>query len=147
MRVIIAALAIAILAIVGSVALEAALENAGEDNTISNETWTPNAGNVTELDDSNRNGAYYSHNVSVYDSTGTEVAPGDDYEWFTGNGTVKAVTGGALDGESSANITYSYQQTTEEHRTLAALLGRMPQLMGMALPVFLIVGLLAILRG
>lgn len=134
-RAVLGIIGIAIIAMVATAGLQAGLENAGEDRVVTNETWTPDAGNVTTLDESNRNGAYYAHNVTVYNSTDVKMDRGSDYEWFVGNGTVKALTGGDLDGEQNATITYSYQQTTAEQRQLAALLGQLPRLMGLALPI------------
>lgn len=147
MRLVFALFAIAILAMMGLAGYQAALENAGEDRTVTNETWTPDAGNITELDDSKINGAYYDDEVDVYNDTGVPVDEGSDYEWFPTNGTVKAVTGGALDGEASATITYSYQETTGEERNVTALLAHQPQFMGYLLFVLLFLVFVGVLRG
>lgn len=147
MRVILAVLAIAMLAIVGAHGFEAALETAGEDHTITNETWTPTAGSVTVLDESNRKGAYYAHNVTVYDENDTEVDPGKDYKWFVGNGTIKALSGGELEGDANASITYEFEQTSETQREFAGLLSHIPRVIGLALPAFVVVILLVFLRG
>ena len=148
-RVILAVIGLAILASVAVAGLQVSLEDAGEDFDVTNETWTPNAGTVTTLEESNRNGAYYSEDsaVDVYDENGTEMDEGTDYEWFGANGTVKALTGGGLDGDSSATITYSFQQTTAEQRGMAALLGQLPRVMGFALPIGAFLFLLFLVRG
>jgi len=146
-RSVVAVLALVILATAGVWGLQASLETAGQDQTVVNETWTPTAGSVTTLDESNRDGAYYDHNVTVYDTSGAEVDRGDDYRWYPGNGTVEAVAGGELDGDRSANITYGYQQTTGEQRAIAAALGRIPQFIGLIIPVAAVVLFLAFLRG
>jgi hypothetical protein len=129
-RAILALIAIGILAMGGLAGMQAGLENAGTDNVVTNETWTPDAGNVTTLEESNRSGAYYGDNVTVYDENGTQMDLGEDYEWYVGNGTVKALVGGDLDGDSEATITYSYQQTTKEQRDLTAMAGQVPRAFG-----------------
>lgn len=146
-RVILAVLCIGILASMAVVGLQAGLEDAGEDFTVDNETWTPDAGNVTTLDESNRNGAYYGETVDVWDENGNLTEEGADYEWYAGNGTVKALSGGALDGDTSATITYSYQQTTAEQRQMASLLGQLPRMMGFALPIGAFLFLLFLVRA
>lgn len=147
MRVLVAIFVTAILVMMGLAGYQAALEDAGSNNTVVNETWTPNAGSITVLDDSQLTGAYYSEDVTVYNDTGVEVDEGADYVWFETNGTVKAVSGGALDGEPSATITYSYQLTTQEQRDMTAVLSHIPQAMGTALPVFGVILFLLAFRG
>lgn len=146
-KAVIAVFGLIILAVMGVYVTEAALEDAGEDVVVTNETWTPDAGNVTTLDDSNRDGAFYSHTVTVYDENGTEMENGTDYQWFVDNGTVKALTGGGLDGDSSATITYEYQQTTAEQRQFAAALANLPQALGIIAPLGLAILFLAFLSG
>lgn len=147
MRLILAFFAIAILAMVALAGVQASLEDAGDDRMIENETWTPNAGTVTELEESNRKGAYYADRVNVYNATGVEMDAGSDYEWFVENGTVKALTGGELDGETEATITYEFQQTTKEQREMAGMISHVPQAMGMALPLGALLALLIFARG
>jgi len=146
-RAILAVIAIAILASTAVYGLQAGLETAGEDHTNTNETWTPDAGNVTTLDDSNRTGAYYDKNVTVYDENDTLMDPGTDYEWYPGNGTIKTLTSGGLDNDSDALITYQYQQTTREQRQFARVLSHIPQLMGLALPLGALLVFLLFIRG
>lgn len=146
-RIVLAFLAVGILAMMAVAGSQAALETAGEDHTINSETWTPDAGNVTTLDESNRDGAYYNETAVVKDENGNDSEAGVDYEWFAGNGTVKALSGGNLDGDTSATITYSFQQTTEEQRQFAAMLAELPRLIGIALPVGAILFLFLLIRG
>lgn len=134
-------------AVFGIMAFDAAMANAGEDYLVTNETWTPSAGSVTQLENSELAGGYYDNSTNVYDQSGAEVDRGTDYEWFQNNGTVKALVGGALDGDSSANITYAYQQTSAEQRALAGLVARLPQLLAVLVPLFGLVILLLILGG
>jgi len=130
----------------GVAAYQASLAEAGEDYAVTNETWTPDAGNVTALEESNRNGVYYSENVSVYES-GQELDAGTDYRWFSDNGTIKALAGGQLDGAVSANITYEYQVTTAAQRDLAGVAGQVPRMAGLALPLGALLFLLLLVRG
>lgn len=146
-RAIVAALALVVLAIGGAYMVEASLESAGDDTTITDESFTPSAGVVISLDESQRDGAYYSHNVTVYDENSTEMDPGTDYTWFVGNGTIKPLVGGDLANDASATITYGYQQTTERERSAAVLLSYIPQLLGLAIPAIGLVIFLAFLRG
>lgn len=146
-RAIVAVFGLAILAISGGYALEAALEGAGENHLVVNETFTPAAGSVTQLDESERAGVYYDHNVTVYDETGSEMTAGTDYRWFPGNGTIKTLTGGGLDGDASANATYGFQVPSDEERAGAALLANIPSFLGLVLPFAAVVIFFAILRG
>lgn len=138
-RAVAALFVIIIIAVTGVAGLEAALESGGDSITVENETWTPDAGNVTTLDDSNITGAYYDEDVTVRDENGNLSDEGVDYEWNEGNGTVKALQGGNLDGDSSATITYGYQETTNEQRQLAGMLGLIPRALGVLLPVFVFI--------
>lgn len=145
-RVILAFVAIAILSMAGVAAYEASLAEAGEDKLEVNETFVPDAGNVTTLDESNRNGVYYAQNVTVYESH-QQLEPGVDYRWIADNGSVKALAGGQLDGASSANITYAYQVTTQAQRDLAGVAGQVPRLAGLALPIGALLFLMLLVRG
>lgn len=101
--------AFALLLITGISAIDAAAQNSGEHTDIDGESWAPNAGTFTELDDSRIDGAVYSDNVTVRNESGARMEPGSDYEWDRNNGTVKALSGGNLDGTGqNASISYSY---------------------------------------
>jgi len=145
-RAIAAMFALLIVAFGGVYATQAALEGAGDNIFVENETWTPSAGSVTVLDDSEQTGAYYDTNVTVRDENDTVVDVGTDYEWFSGNGTVKALSGGELDGDANASITYGYSQTTGEQRAFAGLLGDLSAYVGLVAPAFLGVLIIGLLR-
>lgn len=141
-RMLLAIITLVILAAMASVVFQASLESGGEQVTIENETWTPDAGNVTTLDESSRSDAFYKNVTTVYNndtSPPTEVDRGDDYVWIEENGTIKAVQGGALDGVSSALITYEYADVTNEQRQFAGLLGQIPRIIGLALPIMALI--------
>lgn len=146
-RIVLAIIGIAILSMAGIAAFQAGLAEAGEDYVVTNETWTPDAGNVTALDESNRKGVYYSDNATVYDENDTRMEYGTDYVWYTDNGTVKALGGGGLDGDSSATISYQYQVTTRSQRELAGVVGQIPRVAGLALPLGALMFLLFLVRG
>lgn len=150
MRILLLPIGLFIIAIVGVGAIQAGLISGGDDVTNINETWTPSAGSVTQLDDSNLDNGYYDNETTVYntsDDSATEMEEGTDYEWFESNGTVKALSGGGLDGATEATITYSYQLTTDEEERIAGMLAQVPRAAGVFLPLFGIVVLLLFLRG
>lgn len=147
MRIIIAVIALIILGSMGTVAFQTSLEEAGDDTMISNESFTPTADTVIQLENSNQTGAYYNETVVVYDENGTEMTAGTDYDWYTANGTIKPLSGGALAGDSSAIITYRYQKTTESQRGFASMMAQIPGFIGLAAPVFILVMFVAFLRG
>lgn len=151
MRVILLPFGLLVIALVGVAALQAGLISGGDDITNVNETWTPNAGSVTQLEDSELDNAYYDNTTTVYNTTGStavEMDEGTDYEWIESNGTVKAIAGGGLDGATEATITYSYQLTTDEEERIAGMLAQVPRIAGVALPVFGVLFLLLFLgRG
>jgi len=146
-RAVVVVLVLIVIALGGVYMYEASLEDAGENVTITGESWTPNAGSVTELEHSNQTGAFYDEEVTVYDSNGNEMEAGTDYRWFVGNGTVKALQGGGLDGETTATIDYGYSQTTEQHRDFANLVAYIPMLIGIMAPAFVAIIAYSFLRG
>jgi len=146
-RVVVVFIALAVLAMVGVSAYDASLAEAGEDFIVTNETFTPDSGNVTNLSESNRGGVYYSDNATVYDENHTRMDYGTDYVWFTDNGTIKTLSGGGLDGDSNATVSYEYQVTTESQRDLTALLGQVPRVFGFALPFGALLFLLYLAGG
>lgn len=147
MRAIIAIVAIAIIAVAAPVFFQAALEDAGRDHTVTNETFSPTADTIVQLDDSNRTGAYYEYNATVYNNTDVEMEDGTDYEWFSQNGTIKPLSGGDLAGDGQSKITYSFQQTTPEQRRFADALGLIPQAMGYLLLVGIFLMAVLVVRG
>lgn len=145
-----AIIAIMSIVVVGAIAvwgLQAAAANAGTDHDITDESWTPDAGNVTTLNHSNLEHTYYDETVTVHDSNGNLMDVGQDYVWYESNGTIKTVAGGDLDGETSATIDYGYQTTTSDDRALIKVVGIFPQVLGALVPLFGVAMLLIILNG
>lgn len=145
-----AVVAILGIVLVGGVAvwgLQAAAADAGQQTTIDDESFTPTAGSVTTLEHSGLDNTYYAETVEVRDGNNDLVDPGEDYVWFEGNGTIKTVSGGALDGASSASITYAYQTTTSDQRALIGITAMLPEVMGVLVPVLGVGLLLLFLKG
>lgn len=143
-RAIAAIFALIIMVTAGIYGMQFALEGAGESYTVTNETFTSDPGNVTLLEESNRTGAYYadSRDVAVYNITASgdvELEAGVDYKWIADNGTIKSLSGGALDPATDAQISYSFQQTTAEQRELTNLIGLLPAAVALAIPAFALV--------
>lgn len=143
-RAIAAIFALIIMVTAGIYGMQVTLEGAGDNYSVTNETWTSDPGNVTILDESNREGAYYADgtDVTVYNVTSSgdvEMVEGTDYEWIADNGTVKALSGGDLDPATDATISYSFQQTTEEQRELTSMIGLLPNAVALAIPAFALV--------
>jgi len=67
MRTALLALALVLVASGGVAGMDAALDDAGPRTDISAETFTPTAGSVQQLDESNRDGATYNETVAVAD--------------------------------------------------------------------------------
>lgn len=147
-RAIVAIFGLGVVVVMMLAGVQAGLQNAGYEQTVVNETFqNPTAGTVITLDESNRNGAYYDRNVTVYDENGTEMAHGTDYDWTRDNGTLEPLAGGALAGDANGTITYAYQQTTAEQRRMAGLLAQLPRAVGLFLPVLAFVLFLILARG
>lgn len=147
MRVILAGIAIAIFAMVALLGFNAALADNLDTYTNTNESFTPDAGNVTELEDSNLQAADYNDTVTVYNASNVTMTDGADYEWFDENGTLKTLAGGDLANDTTGYITYSYQRPPADQVMLSNILAQIPRAMGFALPLFAVLFLLALLRG
>jgi len=140
-RVIVAALVLAIVAAMGTVAFQAALTDSGDSTQHVNETFTPGNSGIVELDDSNLDNAYYNETgaVNVYDETDTLMSEPGDYEWIKSNGTIDVNATGDLSGDSYGNATYGYVQVSEEADEMQALLAQIPALIGPGLIFLLII--------
>lgn len=145
MRALIAIIALVVLAAMGVWGVQASIMTAAEDRTVQNETFTPDAGNITALEHSTQDHTWYGKNVTVYDENGTLMDYGDDYLWFQTNGTLKTVVGGGLDGDTEGKVTYSYSQTTEEQRELAQIPSLIPTILAVVVFALPLVFLLKIL--
>lgn len=131
----VALVAVAAILLTGVAAVNASYESAGPHTDIQNESWTPNAGSTTSLDHSNVDSVFYDETVVVQNASGVHSTDGVDYEWYPSNGTIKTLSGGNLDGETTATITYGYSTPTHLQRQLASLWGNMLNLSAFMLVV------------
>jgi len=134
-RAVIAFVVLAILAVAGTAVFGAALDSGGVSERVANESFTPDAGNVTQLDESGRSDAIYADTVTVRDANDSVVEAGSDYEWIASNGTVRALAGGELANDSTASITYEYNRISQDRRDLTGLLAQTPRIVGLLLPL------------
>lgn len=146
-RALVAIFALIIVAAGGVYGLEAALQTAGDDRTITRESFTPDPDVVIELDNSNRDNVYYDRQVAVFNNSDVRMVEGVDYIWFHENGTIKPLSGGNLASDVNGEITYNFSVPTESQRGLTSILGLLPQVIGLVIPAFVVVIALAFLRG
>lgn len=113
---VLAFVAVLILLFAGAAAVDAihgrTVRATGDGTTITNETWQPNEGNVTILDESNRGDAVYDRNVTVRQG-GTVYAEAGNYSWIVSNGTIRTLNGTQLNTSQSATISYGYHTPTQ----------------------------------
>ena len=114
---------LAIILIAGVTGINAAVKASGPATTVSDENFTPNAGNVTELSQSNVKTAIYDRQVVVLDENGTRMLEDNDFYWHEDNGTLETIEGGDLDGDTSASISYGYNEPGGEVRGFASIVG------------------------
>jgi hypothetical protein len=145
MRFAVVLFAIVVLIAVAPLAYDASVVNAGDDVTVTNESFTPSAGNVTTLDESTRDDAIYDENVTVYNESGLEMTEGTDYTWFEANGTLKTLVGGRLEGDSTATITYGFFVRDVEAERLSGLVSQIPRAIAFALPLGIVLLFLRVL--
>lgn len=147
MRAILALVGIALFALIGIIGMNAALANNTSTTSITDEDWTPDPGNITELNNSNIEGANYSETVEVRRGDSTVMDEGADYEWYQENGTVKAIEGGRLDGEDTASIDYNFTSPPPEQVRMAVTLSQLPASAGIILPFGLLLVFLLLIKG
>lgn len=138
---VIAALVIAI-GLLGTVGVaQYALANGGSEQALT-ETFDPGTNEThVELNESNRDGVYYSSSVDVTDENGSLMRPGTDYEWHQSNGTLTVLDGGGLDGDTEGTVEYSLRVPSEQQRNYASMIGQFVNA-SYALPLVLVVVLM-----
>lgn len=87
---------------------------ASETRTVENETITIDVGNSTQVEQSH--GEHYYDNETVWNSTGSELTEGTDYEWHTDNASVQWFDTSSTNDGSDGNITYSFDQRPQMAR-------------------------------
>jgi hypothetical protein len=143
---VISLVALALLAIVGVAAVQAAVVETGQQQSVDGEQFAPDPGNYIELENSNIDGATYDPTPVVRTANGQIVQEGDDYEWNRSDGTIKTIEGEALEG-NTATIDYSWTQPSETQRNIAGLAGSSFEVVGLlilVLGVSLVLGMLGV---
>lgn len=133
--------AVALLFVAGSVAIDQTLQSSGERFDVEGEDWQPEPGSVTSLEQSNIDGVRYDRTVYVFDSNGVRMIDGNDYVWHHHNGTVEALDDGRLANESQATIDYGYGSPYEGQEQMASLFGEL----GTIVPALLLIGMAALI--
>jgi hypothetical protein len=108
--------------------------------TVTNETATATVGAYEQLDgyqiDDSTDVVYYDNNE---DGTFESATQGTDYELATDNGSIKVLSGGAIDDGAPIKTTYEYRATDDSTTTVA---GLVPLLAALLLLVFLANGIM-----
>lgn len=139
--------AVGVLLLAGTLAVSYAGGEAGQQYSVENESWTADPGNTTELNQSFVANASYESSVTVEDSGGDRLRPGEDYVWATENGTVRATENGSLSDGEQATIDYRYGVPTAQQQALIAFFATGYQFAAPLVMVLMVgVGLGALLR-
>lgn len=146
-RAVVALLGLVVVGILAVHGFDAGLATAGDDRAITGEQFTPNAGTVQELENSNRAGVYYDEQVTVINDSSDRMVAGVDYEWYEHNGTIKPLAGGGLDGATNAEIDYTFHVPSDNQRGIADALGVTPFILEMAIPLGGVILVLLFLKG
>jgi hypothetical protein len=105
---------------VGAVAFAPAYVDGADRQSVTNESITVDYSAPQSVSES---GLEYDDTVSVYNSSGAELAAGTDYDWNATDGTVTFQnTSATADGEA-ATISYQYRAASEQHETRAGIAG------------------------
>lgn len=142
MRLILGLIVLLILAAGATAGYSAVLEDSEIEYNITNESWTPDAGNITTLNNSNLEAADYESTVTVRNQTDALMTEPSDYTWFENNGTILTNTTGSLAGDTTANISYNYTQPPENQVRLASAYSNYAAFLGWAVllvPVLLLI--------
>lgn len=105
----------------GIVAVSATYEDAEEHVIVTNESFVQDVGNWTPVDAADEAGLIrFNDTVTVYNSSGSELTEGTDYEWAPANGSVLiSDTASTTDG-ASASVTYEYDRRPEQSTAMLA---------------------------
>lgn len=108
-------------------------EQGWPEETVTNESITVDYSQAVAVD-TQPDPVEYGGTVTVYNTTGAELAAGTDYDWHAENGTVTWYdTNATADGET-ASITYDYATPTEDQEAA----GGVVKVVGIVLVLLLI---------
>lgn len=143
---IIAALLVGVSLLAGTGIIHYSVSNTGDQATYS-ETFDPgtNQTHIT-LNESNRDGVYYSSTVDVTDENDSVMRPGIDYRWHQSNGTLTVLDGGGLDGDNEGTVEYSLRVPSSQQKSSATLLASWVNV-SYAIPLVFVVALVVIAVG
>lgn len=124
-RLIITAVAVALLVAGGVAAVDLGVAETGQQESVSESFTPPTTSGTTVLNQSQLDGVRYFpvENITVTDENGTLMVPSEDFAWDRPNGTVETLAGGRLAGDSSANIEYGYRLTSDTAEGIGGLAG------------------------
>lgn len=129
----VAAVALAAFLFLGFYVVDAGVQTSLHDINITNESFTPDGGNLSTFENSELARATYDESVTVRDeSDGATFPESGNYTWFSGNGTLQTTANSDLADASSATITYGYNgQTLEQTKTTNVI----TEVMGVLVPL------------
>lgn len=119
----IAVIGLAILVLAGASAVNAAFLDAGDPNTIENESFAPSAG-INTFNHSEKTDVTYDDAADIeITHNGSVVSPSGNYSWVQQNGTADVTDNSYLANQSSAEIDYGWTAHTEQQQEFAAMFG------------------------
>jgi hypothetical protein len=121
-KLIVTAVAVALVVAGGIVAVDAGVAETGELRTFSETASNPTAGATLTLNQSNLDSVRYVpvDAVTVTDENGTLMIPGEDFSYDRANGTITPLAGGRLAGDSSASVKYGLRMVTSQQEDVSA---------------------------
>lgn len=119
-----ALVACALVLAIGLGAIPSARDSAAQLTQVDNESLTVNysAAGVS-VDETPPDGLGYDETVTVRNDSGEVLLNGTDYEWRPFNGSVRFVNTSNTTDDSSATITYRYQDPPAEEQTYLRIVG------------------------
>jgi hypothetical protein len=121
-KLIVTAVAVALVVAGGIVAVDAGVAETGELRTFSETASNPTAGTTLTLNQSNLDSVRYVpvDALTVTDENGTLMIPGEDFSYDRANGTITPLAGGRLAGDSSASVEYGLRMVTSQQEDVSA---------------------------
>lgn len=105
---------------VGAVAFAPAYVDGADRQSVTNESITVD---YTDQQPVAESGVTYDQTVTVYNSSGAELAAGTDYAWNATAGNVTFSNTSATSDGATATISYQYRAASEQHETRAHIAG------------------------
>lgn len=130
---------VGILTIGAASAIDSAFEDSGQIQEIDGETVnTGGVGTIETLEQSNVGAAIYGDRPTITNGSGIIMNQGDDYTWFTSNGTFR-IESSNLANDNGVAVDYSYTVPNQNQEQLASLYGNFLGAMAPIMFMFLIV--------